>query len=60
MNWEIIVTYFPRILIRTFRDFSLSIDLISQVLLFSVSHTKSSQLCVAPDKGDNFQSRQDH
>jgi hypothetical protein len=47
--------YFPRILIRTFRDFSLSSDLISQVLFFSGDHVKSSQLRVALHKGDNFQ-----
>ena len=46
-------TYFPRILIRTFHDFPPSRNLIAQALLFSGGHAKSSQLRVAPLKGDN-------
>ena len=46
--------YFPRIWILTFRDFSPSRYLISQALIFSGGHAKSSQLRVAPLKGDNF------
>jgi hypothetical protein len=48
------MAYFPRILILTFRDFSPSRNLISQVLFFSGCHAKSSQLRVVPLKGDNF------
>jgi hypothetical protein len=50
----VVTPYFPRILILTFRDFSHSRNLISQVLFFSGCHAKSSQLRVVPLKGDNF------
>jgi hypothetical protein len=46
--------YFPRILIRTFHDFPPSRNLIAQALLFSGGHAQSSQLRVAPLKGDKF------
>jgi hypothetical protein len=48
------ITYFPRILILTFRDFPPSRNLIAQALLFSGGHAKSSQLRVVPLKGDNI------
>jgi hypothetical protein len=53
-NYRMHITYFPRILILTFRDLSPSRDMISQALFFSGGHAKSSQLRVAPLKGDNF------
>ena len=51
---KLVISYFPRILILTFRDLSPSRDMISQALFFSGGHAKSSQLRVAPLKGDNF------
>jgi len=53
------LSYFPRILILSFRDFSPSRDLILRVLLFSSGHAKSSQLFAAPLIGGNIHSRQD-
>ena len=54
ININIDKSYFPRILIRTFHDFPPSRNLIAQALLFSGGHAKSSQLRVAPLKGDNI------
>ncbi len=51
---------FPRILIWTFRDFYVYKNLIYSILFFVSNHTKSSQLRLVLNKGDNFQFRQDH